>query len=46
MILITALRLIHMHLVEKATVTEGIRRKLLRKTEYREAGVIYFVSFS
>mgnify|MGYP006911727082 FL=1 len=46
MILITALRLIHMHTVEKATVTEGIRRKFLRKNEYREAGVIYFVILS
>jgi len=46
MILITALRLIHMQIVEKTTVTEGIRRKFLRKNEYREAGVIYFVFLS
>lgn len=46
MILITVLRLIHMYTVEKATVTEGIRRKFLRKNEYREAGVIYFVFLS
>ncbi len=46
MILITALRLIHMQIVEKTTVTEGIRRKFLRKNEYHEAGVIYFVFLS